>query len=441
MADIIFPGMRGSVGLGADGSYKRRPENWREMILMLYPNGEAPLTALTALMGSEKTDDPIFHWFEKEMPAQRAAVAGTGLSTTSLGGTTVADAASIAQGATVYWQCVQADSYNFKVGHVVHLIATASTSVVRSRLSILVTAVSNAATAGITGKLIAATGAGGALVGTAYTVGVAGGTAYPEGDTLGTAIAYDPTDYMNYTQIFRNSLENTRTASKTRLRTGNAVAQAKAEALQLHSVEMERAFFFNPSKYVTTGSNGQPLRVTGGVYSFVASNKWDFRAVTGMGSTNWCDTAAVAQKTYNWLMTQLEQIFRYGSKEKIAFCGSGVLLGIQTMLTMLGSTQVALTENTSSYGFSVTTLTCPFGKLHFKNHPLFTLDAAYRYDTVILDTKYLKYRFVDDTSYKPNRGANDLDGEKSEYLTECGLELNFEKSHAILNGLGLGAAS
>lgn len=39
----------------------QRPKNWRETILLLYPNGKAPLTALTSLMKSEKTDDPEFN--------------------------------------------------------------------------------------------------------------------------------------------------------------------------------------------------------------------------------------------------------------------------------------------------------------------------------------------------------------------------------------------
>lgn len=438
MTDVIFPGMRGSVGLGADGSLARRPENWREMILMLYPNGQAPLTALTALMGSEKTDDPIFHWFEKELPAQRATMAGTGLSVVSLGGVAVPNTTAIAAGDTVYWECAAADSGNFKVGHVVHLIATASILPLRSRLAMLVTAV---ASNGITGKLIAATGTGGALLGSLYTVGIVGGSAHSEGATSGTSLAYDPSDYSNYTQIFRDSLENTRTASKTRLRTGDAIAQAKKECLELHSIGMERAFFYNPAKYVTTGTNGQPLRTTAGIHGFIASNRWEFRAVTGMGSTSWADTAAVAAKQYAWLMEKLEQIFRYGSTEKIGFCGSGVLLGIQQLLAMLPSSQVALSSGTTAYGFKVQSLITPFGTLHLKNHPLFTMDAAYRNDMVIVDTKFIKYRFVDDTSYKPNRQANDLDGEKSEFLTECGLELNFEKAHAVINGLGLGAAS
>jgi len=52
------------LGLRGTGSFTvtgQRPENWREAILRLYPNGKAVLTALLAMLKSEKTDDPIFH--------------------------------------------------------------------------------------------------------------------------------------------------------------------------------------------------------------------------------------------------------------------------------------------------------------------------------------------------------------------------------------------
>ena len=53
----VFLGMRGTGDFTVTG---QRPENWREMILYLYPNGKAPLTAIMSMMKSEKTDDPIF---------------------------------------------------------------------------------------------------------------------------------------------------------------------------------------------------------------------------------------------------------------------------------------------------------------------------------------------------------------------------------------------
>lgn len=436
MADPIT-GLRGSASFGADGSLARRPENWREMILMLYPNGQAPLTALTALMGSEATTDPIYHWFEKELPAQSATV--TGVYSDAL--TTAWTAASKTQGASVWIKMAEADAKNFKAGHIITVRASASGVIASNIFQVLISAAPtlNGASSYVTGSLISATFT--SLVSAAYTAGQVGGSAYSEGDTSGVSIGYDPTEYSNYTQIFRNSLENTRTAAKTKLRTGDAVAQAKKETLELHSIEMERAFLFNGGKYVTTGANGQPLRISAGVRGFITSNKNDFRAATSVGSTSWAATAADAQKNYNWLMDRLEELFRYGSQEKMAFCGSGVLLAIQKLLAALSSTQVALNPTTMAYGFKVQELITPFGSLMLKSHPLMTMDAATRSDMYCLDTKYIKYRYVDDTKYKPEIQANDLDGSKSEYLTEAGLEVQFEKSHGIINGLGSAPAS
>lgn len=430
-------GLRGSTSFSADGTLGRRPENWREVILSLYPNGNAPLTALLALMKSQSTDDPVFHWFEKELPNQNCTV--TGVYSDQL--STAWTAASKSQGADVWIKMSAADVVNFKLGHIISVKAPASSVVASNRFMVYINAAPtvNGASSFVTGKLISATFT--SLASSSYTSGVVSGTAYPEGDTLGTAIAYDPTPVSNYTQIFRTSLENTRTARKTRLRTGDAVAQAKVEALELHSIEMERCLFNAGAAYATTGSNGQPLRFTAGLTGWITTNVWDWRALTGVGATTWATTAAAAAANYAYLMTVLEQIFRYGSQEKIGFCGSGVLLGLQQLIAMVPSTLVSISPTTLAYGFKVNELVTPFGTLLLKNHPLFTLDSATRQDCVVLDTANLVYRYIDDTKYLPNRQANDLDGEKSEYLTEMGLELHFEKSHAIIRGMGNGPTS
>ena len=54
----------------------------------------------------------------------------------------------------------------------------------------------------------------------------------------------------------------------------------------------------------------------------------------------------------------------------------------------------------------------------------------------ILDLPHLKYRYLDgrDTDLLMNRQANDYDGVKHEYLTECGLELLASRPHAIIKG-------
>src|SRR3990172_9670971 len=74
-----------------------RPKNWREGILLLKPNGSAPLLGLTSGMKSESCDDPEFNWFEKEISAQRFA----GTNNLLVGGTSITHAAGAAFNAGV----------------------------------------------------------------------------------------------------------------------------------------------------------------------------------------------------------------------------------------------------------------------------------------------------------------------------------------------------
>ncbi|MDV7402313.1 hypothetical protein RZS08_63405, partial [Arthrospira platensis SPKY1] len=67
----MFLGMRGTGDWVAD----QRPKNWQEQILYLYPNGSAPLTALLSKLGSEKVDDPQFHWWTYTFSSVQGAVA------------------------------------------------------------------------------------------------------------------------------------------------------------------------------------------------------------------------------------------------------------------------------------------------------------------------------------------------------------------------------
>jgi hypothetical protein len=52
-----FLGMRGT----GDWVTDERPKNFREGILYLWPNGQAPLTAMLGRLKSEKVDDPEFN--------------------------------------------------------------------------------------------------------------------------------------------------------------------------------------------------------------------------------------------------------------------------------------------------------------------------------------------------------------------------------------------
>lgn len=409
-----FLGMRGTD----DWVANQRPENWREMVLRLYPNGQAPLTAIMSKMGSEKTSDPIYHWWQKSLPDQRAAITGVYTDVLSTAYTSGGAAADV-----LYIKMSAADVSKFIPSHQILLRDASNLTVDVNAKVTAVTA--NGASSYLTIKLLEADDNGSGNDLSDADVAMIIGTINSEGGTSNSSMMYDPTEYSNYTQIFKTALEHTRTASRTTLRTGDQVKEAKREALELHSIEMEKAFIFGV-KSSGVGSNGKPERTTGGIKSFLTTNVADYTKAAG--------TATWLAGGEEWLDNMFEQIFRYGRNEKLALCGSGALLGINRLAKQNGTFE--LTAAKKSYGIAVLEWLTPYGSIYLKTHPLFSYEATMRNSMLILEPENLKYRFVDDTKYEPKIQANDLDGEKSQFITEAGLELHFEQSMGYLQGVG-----
>ncbi len=412
-----FLGMRGTGDWGPN----IRPENWRQKLLRLYPNGAAPLTAIMSMMSSEKTSDPHFHWFTKMLADQRSTITGRytdqALSANYTGGGVAGD--------VLYLKMAEAEIDKYGTTHQVLLRASADLTVdVNAKVvgrnkngnnSYLKVRLLEDDDNSSTHSLVDAD--------TCLIVG----TINPEGARAPGSIMYDPVEWENYTQIFRTPLEHTRTAIKTQLRTEANVKEAKREALELHGVEMEKAFIFGV-RSINTGDNGKPERTTAGIKSFITSNRFDFKAD---GGGTWKANGE------DWLDEKLEQVFRFGAQEKLALCGSGALLAVNRVAKIGGNIQ--LTVKSKSYGIQVLEWVTAFGVLNLKMHPLFNYEPTLRNAMLIVEPRLLTYRYIDDTRYKPNIGENDLDGEKSEYLTEAGLEVHFEQCHGWIDNMGLDA--
>jgi len=428
-----FLGMRDSDDFvtSANPRYTWRPESWREAILYLWPNGMAPLTAIMSKMSSEETSDPVFHWFSKSLPEQSGAV--TGIYTDS--GLSTPYSSSGAAGNTLYVKMALATIEHFKPGHVVLLRdASDSTMNVVARVS---ARTDNGASSYLTVVLLEAddNSSTGDLSDCDRILII--GSAYEEGADIPSSISYDPTQYENYTQIFRTSLDITRTARKTRIRTGDQYKEMKREALQLHSIEQERAYIFGV-KYAGTGANGRPLRTTMGIWNWIKTyaptNVDDYTLNADYHGQTWISGGKA------WLDSYLEQLFRYGSEEKLAFCGSGALLGIQKLVWANGSYNISVKEK--AFGISVTEWITPFGVVNIKTHPLFSLESSLRNSMMIIEPKHLKYRYIDDTFFKKDNseregGYTAYDLTREEYLTEAGLEFHHPSVHGILNGVGV----
>lgn len=414
LTNVPFLGMRGT----GDWVTNQRPENWRETILYLYPNGKAPLTAIMSMLKSESTDDPHFHWWTKALANQRAALTGkytnSGLSVAYVSGGVASD--------VIYAKMAAADVDKIRIGHEVMFLCSVDPTM---RVVGKVTARSkNGANSYVAVTLLEDDDNSSTRDISDSDVLWIVGNINSEGGTLPSIIMYDPVEYENYTQIFRTSISHTRTAMRTRLRTGDQVAQAKKEALELHGIEMEKAYIFGV-RTLGTGDNGKPERTTQGILGFVNTNIYDFPSSGGTWLYDGDD----------WLDDSLEACFRYGSQEKIGLCGNGVLRALMKLAKAKGTFE--LTKMSTAYGVAVFEWVTAFGTLYLKSHPLFTYEPTMRSNMLIVDTNNVMTRYIDDTKYLPNRQENDLDGEESEYLTESGLELHHEETFGWITGMGL----
>jgi hypothetical protein len=56
-----------------------------------------------------------------------------------------------------------------------------------------------------------------------------------------------------------------------------------------------------------------------------------------------------------------------------------------------------------------------------------------------VDFNHVDYVFLRnrDTKLLSNRENNDIDGEKYEYFSDCGLQVEFEQAHSVLSGLSV----
>ena len=384
---MSLPGMKSTADFAAD----ENPKTWREGILRRSPRNGAPLFALTSMMKSERTTSPEFYWWEEPLFMYTFTVTGV----VAIGAAAVpiaADATRLKPGDVLK---------NGRTGEHVRVISvTSNTAITVER----------------------ARGPGGSPEGTDAAMAnndtlLYVGSAYREGAPRGIGTSASPTKQNNFTQIFRDPVEITRTAMQTTTyRTGDPFANDKARTAHKHAAGIERALWFG-AKYETL-ENGQPIRYTGGILSFIpTANVYD------VGGT----------LTMNELEDQLAGMFAFGSGEKLAFTSIQVIALISRLVRLNG--QFEMSSTTKEYGMDVRRLFGPAGTIVLTEHPMFSATPYLRNDIFVLDTDNLRYRHLQDTTYLKNRQDPGVDGKADEFLTECGLEVHHGETHYRLRNI------
>ena len=379
-------------GLRGTGQFTTdfRPTNYRELFTLLEPNGTAPLQALLAMTSSEGTDDPKYNHFRDELPNRTIVVNG-----------------ALNSSATTLTFDNDSDDEGFIVkGTVIHNHTTGE--------NLLVTADANTSA----NTVAISRGFGGstaAAVADDEVLSIAG-FADQEGGTAPTAISFDPTTDYNYTQIFKTAVQVTGTLQNTYLRTGDKEQEQLTKALKLHMGDIERAFFFG-TRAEANGSTASPTRSTGGLMSLI-TNITDCASATAT-------TNKMTEKEFDRFL--VEDIFAFGSNEKIAFAGPRCISNMME----IGKNRWQPTQIDNAYGVAFTRYTTFAGDLLVYMHPMFRQISALSQEMIILDMNHLNYRYMNgrDTQLIRDVQSNDFDGVKHMYMSECGLEMTHSKVH------------
>jgi len=241
------------------------------------------------------------------------------------------------------------------------------------------------------------------------------GNANAEGAGLRTLKGTAPTEKVGYTQIFRTPFGVTETSKNTTtlIKENDLDYQRRKKGIE-HATDIERSFFFGKLKKDTTGTH--PKRYTQGIIN----------AISTYASAN-VDTEAEFDAF-------LENAFAHGSPEKYAFCSPTFL----SQIDQWAKNKLQVMQNANTYGVRILQYVTPHGTLNLIKHKLLTGTPFGNYivvtDMVNLTYKYLQNR---DSKLLTNRQSPGDDELVEEYLTECGLKIALESTHAVASKAAL----
>lgn len=378
-----------------------------DKIFLLEPNRHPLVSLLTnvgktydsgswkgAGMLKAETGNPEFKWFEDVYGGRFAKLSATYAASGALATVSVTGAGS-------------SSGYIFTVGDVVKNARTGENMVVAT---VSATSFSVAAAGRAFGTSVEAAGAVGDSLFIIGNVNEENASARNVNTTQASA-------QSNYTQIFKTTISLSNTEKAASLYGGPDLPYQRAKKGTEHALDMERAFWFGEKK-LSTGSNGHPMRATGGVLEFINSGN---SYVQNQGGA----------LTAPDLNTFLREGFTYGNNTKMLFAGGMVLQAINE----IARGQIQTKPLDTTYGMKIQEWVTAFGTINIVHNPLFVEDfAGYAF---LLDMESFRYRYMAgrDTKLMTNVQSPDVDGQVDQYLTEAGLERKQAPRHALLKGV------
>ena len=377
-------------------------------ILRLFPNGSAPMFALTSQSGKSRAVSTTHGYFSKTMSFVKGTM-----------GAAVADGVATA----------------FNVGSTVGMTPNMVLYFPATRENVRVLTIVDAANIMVKrgyGRVAAAAIGNGAAF---FQVG----TSFEEGSLRPVARQLATVYIPNYTQIFRNAWGLTDTARASLAEMGYSnVAESRKDCSLFHSTDIESAIIWGQPVAPAIGPGGQPIHATQGVI--------DAMEQYAPQNTN----AAAATTNFNQLVQLLEPAFAYSTdmanpKERTLFGDAQAIRVIHEIGVKSGQVQILQSE--TSFGMQFIRFKFYKGTINLIEHPLMN-GLQQSGMALVMDMPALKLAYMDgrDTraeEYGSNGKIleNGIDGVGGSLTTELCVELINPFSCALITGLTAGVAN
>lgn len=395
-------GLRGSGDFGTD----ERPKNFREMILWMNPNGQAPIFALTSKARKKTVDDPEYSWWNETNVLMRLQI--NGAHTSGVGLINVDSADPTASTMDVNYGTAQ----HLKQGDLLMVEPTVDAAAFTPEVLEVTAVVSDTQ---FTVKRGAAGSTPAAISDNAFLLLI--GSAYAEGSGAPKATSRNPIKSFNYTQIFKDSYEITGTTNQTTFRTGDPWSNDKKRKMFDHARGIELAILFG-QRSETTGDNGKPVRTFNGIRKQLPTSRQTVfaGAVSFTGANNFLDA--------------VYKVFDYDSPAgdtRIAFCGNDALNALNKVAAATTNVRINSDSTIKQYGMEFQEFKMPQGRLLLKSHPLLNIHGGiYAKSMLVLDFASITYVTLKgrDTKTQDDVQMKDEDVRRGFVQTDCSIAID-----------------
>lgn len=376
--------------------------SFASQILRRFPNGSAPMFALTSQTGKSAAKQSQHGYFTKVMVFHVMTQSG----------------ANITSDTVLNWVATAG------------LVAGMLFTNVRTREVVRVTVVAN--------PNVTVTRAFGRIAAAAINDAdkwIHSGTAFEEASNRPVSRRLTTQYIANYTQIFRNAWAITNTAKASMAEMGiSNIQENRNDCAMFHSVDMESAIIYGQPLMDTSGST--PIHATQGVIDAV------YQYAPG-------NVAAAASTTgFDQLVAMVDPCFQYASnlgdpRTRIGYCDATAL----RVLNQIGraSGQITITQAETQFGMRFTQFQFYKGTINLVEHPLLN-GLAQTGMMLIADMPSLKLAYLGDRDTIPEEynfatpADSGQDASGGSLLTECAVEMINPFTWGLITGLNQGVA-